>query len=203
MEPVSYSNPVSPEPASRGIFGTNIPSSVSSIVAFLLFFLPFAEIRCKDSTSEISNMFNSNTAMVASNSGVGLALGLSWKSSLDNLGQQMGVNRERNLGNREEPNYYALVAWVLALGAAVFSLIKWKWGPQLAMVSAVLSFSSMIALYIDLKGKVKDVGNGSNTGTAVDQFTDVQLEMSFTPWFFAVALLLLATAFFAYKRRER
>lgn len=140
--------------------------------------------------------------MVASNSGVGLALGLSWKSSLDNLGQQMGVNRERNLGNREEPNYYALIAWVLALAAAVFSLIKWKWGPQLAMVTAVLSFSSLIALYIDLKGKVKDVGNGSNTGTAVDQFTDVQLEMSFTPWFFAVALLLLATAFFAYKRRE-
>lgn len=141
--------------------------------------------------------------MVASNSGVGLALGLSWRSSMENLGQQMGMNGERKLGNREEPNYYALVAWVLALAAAVFSLIKWKWGPQLAMVSAVLSFSSMIALYIDLKGKVKDVGNGSNTGTAVDQFTDVQLEMSFTPWFYAVALLLLATAFFAYKRRER
>lgn len=200
MEPVSPVQPVSPGEAPRGIFGTNIPSSACTILAFLLFFLPFAEIRCDGGSNGFSSMMSSQSMTVASNSGMGLAIGQSWKVSMGAFGQEMGLEKQQQLGNRESPNYYALIAWVLALGAVIFSLVKWRWGAQLAMVSAVVSFASMIGLFIDLKNKVKDVPGASNTGSAVDRYTDANLEMSFTLWFYAAALLLLAAAYFSYKR---
>ena len=112
----------------------------------------------------------------------------------------MGVDTKKSLNNNQDPNYYALIAWVLALAAAAFSISKWKWAGQLALVSAVLGLAAMVGLFIDLKKAVKDVPSGGDTGTAIDSYTDVQMELVFTPWFYAAAVLLLATIYFSYRR---
>jgi hypothetical protein len=186
-------------PASRGIFGTGIPSSVSSVIAFLLFFLPFAELRCTSGSDD--NFLVQNTGTAFSNSGMGLALGLQWKSSFSGFGNQMNMERNDQLRDREEPNYYALVAWILALATAIFCISKWKWGSSLASFTALLSLAALVGLYIDLKDEVKNVSHNGGGG-AFESYTDVNMELVFTPWFYATALLLAATVWLAWKRKR-
>lgn len=202
MEPVSTPPPVAAPTPARGIFGTNIPGSVAAVIAFLLFLLPFAELRCTSGASQ-NSLFSANTGTMANNSGMGLALGLGWKTAFDKFGGDMGVDTRKSLNNNQDPNYYALIAWVMALAAAAFSISKWKWAGQLALVSAVLGLAALVGLFIDLKQAVKDVPSGGNTGTAVDSYTDVQMELVFTPWFYAAAVLLLATIYFSYRRMNQ
>jgi hypothetical protein len=184
-------------PASRGIFGTGIPSSVTSVIAFLLFFLPFAELRCTSGSDD--NFLVQNTGTAFSNSGMGLALGLQWKSSFSGFGNQMNMERNDQLRDREEPNYYALVAWILALATAIFCISKWKWGSGLASFTALLSLAALVGLYVDLKDEVKNVSHNGGGG-ALESYTDVNMELVFTPWFYATALLLAATVWLAWKR---
>lgn len=201
MDSLTTPPPVAPPPPARGIFGTNIPSSVTSVLAFLLFFLPFAELRCVTGKSDGDNMFAQSAGTAFSNSGMGLALGLEWKTSFGAFGQEMGMNSD-SMNRKEAPNYYALVAWIMALAAAILAISKWRWGTQLSMASALLSLAAMIGLFIDLKNKVKDVsttdaGSGSS---GVDAFRDVKMELVFTAWYYGAAVLLAATVWLAWKR---
>lgn len=197
MEPISTPPPVVPTAPPRGVFGTNIPSSVTSVLAFLLFFLPFAELRCTTGKSTGGDLFSQSSGTVFSNSGMGLALGLEWKTSLGPFGN--GTNTNGN--QKDKPNYYALIAWILALATAGMCISKWKWGSQLSMASAALSLAAMVGLFIDLKKKVKDipttdVGSG---GMGANAFSDVKMEMVFTAWYYAAALLLVATIWLIWK----
>src|SRR5690242_10989053 len=55
--------PATPSP---GLFATKIPASAAFVLAVLLFFLPFAEVRC-------------NGNAVVNNTGLGIAIGSPWK----------------------------------------------------------------------------------------------------------------------------
>ncbi len=189
-------------PASGGIFGTGIPSSVTSVIAFLLFFLPFAELRCTGGDNSDNNFMVQNTGTAFSNSGMGLALGLEWKSSFSGFGREMNMERNDQLRNREEPNYFALVAWLLALATAVFCISKWKWGAGLSSFTALLSLAALVGLYFDLKGEAKDFSGTSSGSSTLDAYTDVKTELVFTAWYYAAALLLAATVWLAWKRNR-
>src|SRR5258705_11525423 len=99
-QPPSFSTPhIPPPPPPRGIFGTKIPAGVAFAIGILLFFLPFAEVKCN------GNSF-------AKNSGFGIATGKEWKSNGGMLGN--GLNETTNGNQKNDPNVYAIVG--LALG---------------------------------------------------------------------------------------
>jgi len=199
MEPAINPPPAMLPPPARGIFGTNIPVSVTSTLAFLLFFLPFAELRCTSGNAGEGNMFSQNTGTAFSNSGMGLALGLQWKTSFGAFGREMGMDNNA-MNQKEKPNYYALAAWILALATALFAISRWRWGRHLSMFFATLSLAALIGLFIDLKSQVKDASSGGSGGEGVNAFTDVKMELVFTAWYYGALVLLAATIWLAWKR---
>ena len=67
MQPVQVNQPIAAT-SSTGLFGTKIPASAAFLVGILLFLLPFAEVKCNGET-------------VASNTGIGIAMGKDWKET--------------------------------------------------------------------------------------------------------------------------
>src|SRR5262245_28590202 len=67
-------------PPPRSVFATKIPSTVTFSIGLLLFFLPFAELKCKPPKGQQDSDFTFNVEKFSlSNSGVGLAIGSAWK----------------------------------------------------------------------------------------------------------------------------
>ena len=88
-----------------GVFGTRIPSTVSFIVGLLLFFLPFAQLKC-------------GGTVWARNSGLGLAIGSQWKTmsmmAMVCLATKELMQRNQKMDKKQDPNLYAIVAMGLA-----------------------------------------------------------------------------------------
>ncbi len=190
-----------------GLLGTSLPSSVAAIAALLLFLLPFAELRCK-STSDKNDLgglnFTGSSSTVFTNTGLGLAIGSQWKANLGAFGSLADKNEMSN--RKQDPNTFALVALVLAAAAATFTFVRHKGGIVLTLLAALGSVAALVGLFFDLRSQVLKVPSGSSGSEDgsnpfnLDQYKDVGLEIAFTPWFFACAVLLLATVWLSYRR---
>jgi hypothetical protein len=161
----------------------------------LLFFLPFAEIKCNGST-------------FAKNSGFGIAIGSKWKSFSDN--SMFGKSKEEKNDTemkKQDPNIYAIVGLGLGLLGLLLSFSNMRSAAGAAMISGVLSSAALIGLMLDLQKKVKtDMGgsaskSGDNNLFGLDKLNDVKMSVEFTPWFWVAVIAFLAAAFFSYKRR--
>lgn len=198
MEPTTTPPPVSaPPPAPTGIFGTSLPVTATSVVALLLFFLPFAEIRC---TSGSGNGMISSEGMAFSNTGLGIAIGQQWKPAFAGFG-----NNDMGSGNtKTEANIFGLIAIIAAAATAVFSFLKQRWALRGMLFTAGLSAAALIGLFIDLKNKVKDSGaTGMKGGGGDDEFgfmKDVGVELVFTAWYYIAIVLLIAIIWLVSKR---
>ena len=71
MGPIQPPTTPATSSAMPGMFGTRIPSSVAFAVGVLLFFLPFAEIKC-------------SRTVLTQKSGLDIALGNKWKPVSEN-----------------------------------------------------------------------------------------------------------------------
>lgn len=201
--------PAIPAPPRPGLLGTSLPSSVAAIAALLLFFLPFAELRCTSTTnkSDLGGFsFNGSGGTVFTNTGLGLAIGSQWKA---NLGAFGSLADKSDMSNRkQDPNTFALVALILAAAAVAFTFIRQKTGILLTLVTALGSAAALVGLFFDLRSQVLKVPSGAsgNGGGAdpfnLDQYKDVGLEIAFTPWFFACVILLLATVWLSFRRHK-
>lgn len=199
--------PAIPAPPRPGLLGTSLPSSVAAIAALLLFLLPFAELRCK-STSDKNDLgglnFTGSGGTVFTNTGLGLAIGSQWKANLGAFGSFADKNEMSN--RKQDPNTFALVALVLAAAAAAFTFVRHKGGIVLTLLAALGSVAALVGLFFDLRSQVLKVpagSSGSEDGSNpfnLDQYKDVGLEIAFTPWFFACAVLLLATVWLSFRR---
>jgi xanthine/uracil permease len=193
-----------------GILSTKIPSTVLFSIGILLFFMPFAELKCNSSDAKTDmGGFNLNLGGQAaiSNTGLGLAIGKEWKMEMYGLGGLFSGNNERMQKQpKQDPNYYAIAALVLGITGLFFCFSK-KGGIWIAMLSGILSAAALIGLMFDLNRKVKDpsqlVEKNENTtdwfGEGIDK---MKLDLDFTSWFYIAVLSMLTAAVFCYLRMK-
>ena len=202
--PPLYTPPPPPPPApsfapaavAPGMFGTSIPSTVSFVVAVLLFFLPFSEIRCG------STSFMNQT-------GLGFALGQEWKLS-GGYGKDMLKEMDSKTGEKKTGNaqYFIIAAFALGVIGILFSVTGGKTGSRLGLVSGIAGAGVLIAFMFDVKkwfneGMAKQAAEKASSGTdslGLDKLGDVKLSLAFTPWFYIAVVAFLAASFFCYRR---
>jgi hypothetical protein len=205
-QPVTNPAPVYVAP-SRGVFGTGIPSTVAFLVAALLFFMPFIDIKC-------------NNMSLQQVSGFQLATGFKMKNNTSNNSLFDDVKSDKTdetitktttNTDKKEPNLFAMVGLGLAVLGLLLSFVKAKAAMGGAMLTGVLGAAALIGMMIDIKKKVKlDMPDTGGTGKddiskGLDNFgkevTDkINISVDFTPWFYIAVIAFLVAAFFCYKR---
>ena len=187
-QPPTFSTPnIPPPPPSSGVFGTKIPSSVSFAVGILLFWLPFAEVKCN------GNSFANNT-------GLGIAIGKEWKETVRPFGNDLTGSAKTESNQKNDPNVYAIIALALGVIGLGLSLTNARAAIGSALVSGVLSASALIGLMLDLNKQARDPIPGK-TGSGLDSsIHDIRVTIEFTPWFYIAIAAFLVAAFFCYKR---
>lgn len=187
MEPTQGTQataPVSSTP-SPGLFGTKIPSSIAFLVAVLLFFLPFAEIRC-------------NGAAVADNTGLRIATGQEWrevvsKNIFGNGFQTDSPSNDRKV-QKQDPNIFAIAALALGVIGVLIAFLTPKGGGKFNLFVGVLAAVSLIAMLIDLRSKAKS--DNSIKSSEPDFNAGVSITVDGTGWFyFAIVLFILGGVF--------
>jgi len=198
-QPVA-STTYTPAPASPGMFGTSITSSVAFIVAILMFLLPFSEIKCGDST-------------LMNKSGLGFAMGQEWKFA-GGMGQDMMKDMDTKTGKKKEGNAQMFIIAALGLGVLglLTSFVKSKGAGGIGIIAGILGAGTLIAFMFDVKkwfndGLAKEAAEKATDGAdsiGLDKIGDTMNNMkptlAFTPWFYVAIVAFVAAAFFCYKR---
>jgi hypothetical protein len=168
-------------PPSRGLFGTRIPPATAFAIGILLFLLPFAQIRCNNTT-------------LAENSGLGIALKQEWKTFASNFGEDSRDKKSIDNSQTENASYYAIVALALAAIGLILALLNIKWG---AAAAGILSFAALIGLMIDLKRIDLNSLNDKPANSDFNLGMNMKISLQFTPWFWIAVILFLAAAIFS------
>lgn len=196
-----------PPPPSPGMFGTKIPSSVAFVVAILLFFMPFIDIKC-------------NNMSLQTVSGIQLATGFKMKNNssdnsfLNDIKTDKAdetITKTTTKSDKKDPNLYAMVALGLGVLGLLLSFTNAKAAIGGAMVTGIGSAGSLIGLMLDIKKKIKldmpsssgDKSDGVTKGIedfGKDLSEKMNITVDFTPWFYVAVVAFLAAAFFCYKR---
>jgi hypothetical protein len=191
---ISPTPPVSPSPPSGGAFGTGIPSSVAFLVAILLFFMPFVDIKC-------------NNMSLQTVKGIDLATGFKMKSN--DISADKTETKDSTSDDKKKPNMYALAAIVLGVVGLLLSFVKARTAISGALFTGILGAAALIGMMIDIKRQVKlDMPKGSSKTTddiskGISDMTDkINISVDFTPWFYLSVIAFLAAAFFCYKRMQ-
>lgn len=202
---ISTPAPAPVSPASPGIFGTKIPSSVAFAVGVLLFLLPLSEIKCGSQT-------------IAKKSGLDFALANEWKMSMGNgmlndndLGKKsMSAGKEQK-GNTQ---YFAMAALAIGVIGLVLCFANSKLANGMGMVSGLLAVGAMIGLMLDEKknfaasmrqqalDKAEKGADNLGLDNIGNTMNDIKPTLAFTPWFYIAVIAFLAAAFFCYKRMQ-
>lgn len=181
--------------ATPGIFGTKIPSNVAFVVGILLFFLPFADIKC------------GNTKL-ATQTGLGFVMGNEWKESISKSDNMFGNTENKSSGmdnskDKKEGQIYALVAIGLAVLGLLLSFADAKLGGTAGILTGILSAGALIGLMVDIKNYISKQSTTSANNNS-DNFhlnmSDIKMTVDFTPWFYVAVIAFLAAAFFSYRR---
>jgi hypothetical protein len=194
--------------ASPGVLGTKIPSTVVFAVGVLLFFMPFAELQCKQKTQETMGGFDFNLGgqTTISNTGFGLAIGKEWKMQMNGLGGLFSGNNDKLNKDqpKQDPNSYAIAAFVLGILGLAFCIIKIKGGTWIAMIAGILSAVALIGLRFDLDKKVKNpseiIQKNENSSDWVTGLDTMRFELEYTPWFYITIIAMIVAAILCYIR---
>ena len=178
-----------------GIFSGKVPSTVAFTIGILLFLLPFAEIRC------------SSTALT-NKSGLDFALANEWKP-VGGYGKEfLGKNQTKTESKKEGNSQLFALA---GLGLAALGLLCCMGNPKLTgsagTAFGVLSAGALIALMVELKswfrGELARETAEKAKKTDVDSFGNLDgmnVNLGFTPWAYVTVAVLLAAAYFCYRR---
>jgi hypothetical protein len=209
MQSPSTDTPVmAAPPSSAGLLGTKIPSTVVFVLGILLFFMPFAELKCKQNTqAETSGLnFNLGGETTISNTGFGLAIGKQWKAEINGMGGFVNSNSSMNKDQpKQDPNSYAIAAMLFGIIGLLLCFAKFKGAAGIAMLAGILSAFALIGLRFDLDKKVKDPSqvvqktdhNSDWLGNGLDT---VKFELNFTPWFYLAVIAMIVAAVLCYLR---
>src|SRR5262245_57316791 len=196
-----YTSP--PPPPPRSVFATRIPSTVTFAIGLLLFALPFAELKCKLPKQKEISMLNLDDYLSFTNSGIGLALGSDWKTSIPigDLGQNGEAGTWKKNIKQQKPNYYAVVALIMAVLGLGLSFVQATPVAVATTVAGGISVGALVGLMVDLQKKSRDIISAvQDANQAITTENHAKLVLSFTPWFFIAIIFLLAATVFSYKR---
>ncbi|MFN8289126.1 MAG: hypothetical protein U0U70_02595 [Chitinophagaceae bacterium] len=194
--PITYS----PPPPKPGLFGTGIPSSVAFVVAILLFFLPFTEIKCSGST-------------FMTKSGLGYALGQEWKVA-SGFGSDLMKEEKTTKKEGDKDPATAKIFILAAAGLGILGLLsvfaRSKAAAGFGIFAGVLAGGALIAFMVEMKKWFNDsmakqatekISSGDES-SGLDKLGNTlnNLTFGFTPWFYVAIIAFFAAAFFSYKR---
>ncbi len=167
-------------------FGLN---SISFLVGTLLFLLPFVEIRCNDQP-------------LASNTGIGLALGTDYKttSQMKSLDNPFGNKSEQTVTEKQKGEMYpsALIALILGIIGVIFSFLNP--GPnKIALFIGGLAAICLIVLMVQIQMDVKDKPFSKSEESLGE---NLKITAEFTAWYYLSLISFIAAAFFSYRKRQ-
>jgi hypothetical protein len=176
--------------SSRGIFGTKIPASIAFLVGVLLFFLPFAEVRC-------------NGTALAKNTGLGIATGSEWQTveNSNPFGNSLGKTSTDDFkAEKQDPNLFAIAALALGVVGLLVVFLNFKGSGKAGLVIGLLSVVALICMLINLKSKVNH--NSSAKPSDINWVSDVKVTVDATTWFYIAVIAFLAAAIFSWQQSK-
>ncbi|MFT3981279.1 MAG: hypothetical protein QM687_12460 [Ferruginibacter sp.] len=165
------------------------------LVALLLFFLPFLNIKCNDQT-------------IASITGKDFVTGFNMKEKAgDSFFGGMFKDRNKTTGNEsdtdssrsaldkkedkiEKPNVLAIISFVAGILALVFVFVKLNYARLMASIAGGIAALLLLLIFFQFKSQTTELSSG---GMGFD------IKMSFTIWFFLSIILFIVGAYFSYK----
>jgi amino acid transporter len=190
VQPPITTTPAETTASSRGIFGTKIPASTAFLVGVLLFFLPFAEVRC-------------NGTALAKNTGLGIAMGSEWQTveNSNPLGGSFGKTSTDDFkAEKQAPNIFAIAALALGVIGLLVVFLNIKGSGKAGLVIGLLSVAALICMLIDLKSKANH--NSSAKPSDVNWVNDVRVTVDATSWFYIAVIAFLAAAIFSWQQTK-
>lgn len=194
--------------SSPGVLGTKIPSTVVFTIGVLLFFMPFAEIKCKQSSNtDLGGLkMDFGGQMNISNTGFGIAIGKQWDVKMGGLGAMFSNNSEVKKDQpKQDPNYYAIAALALGIVGLLLCLAKSKALNWVAMLAGILSAAALIGLRVDLDSKAKNPGKeiqNSNDASQWGMDSLANIHITYTPWFYIAVIAMIMAAVLCYLRMK-
>jgi hypothetical protein len=157
--------------------------SVTFLIAILLFLLPFVNIKC-------------NNQKFASNTGIGLAFGINYKTT-SQLKSDKG-DRNLSISEKQSGKMYvaALIALLLGIAGFVLTVLNPGYNKINTMI-AVLGALALIVLLIQIKYDVKDKSGHDIT----DGLTaNLKVAVEFTVWYYLSLVSFIAASFLSYRQ---
>jgi len=175
------SNPPSTRVPARFSF-----TSISFLVGLLLFLLPFVEIRCNGET-------------FATNTGIGLALGIDYKttSQVKSLENPFNDKSEKKIVEREKGKLYvfALLAFLLGLAGLIISLTSNQLNKLLVFLGSQAALC-LIILFIQIQMDVKQKPTGSDDNALGNT---IKVAAVFTAWYYLSVISFIVAAALSYR----
>lgn len=176
-------------------FRRRYTSTAAFAVGILLFFLPFAELRCNDS-------------VLASNTGIGLATGKEWKTyGLPGYGdvlkgQENPAKDKTFTSLKDWPNILTLISLLAAVAGLIFSATNSKLRAVVSMSAGILAAVLLIGMMIQMNHELKDSMAGKkgepDYGGAISMF----VKMNYTIWYYMAVVTFVIAAFFGFKHHK-
>jgi hypothetical protein len=189
-----------PVAAAPGLLATKTPGAVSFLVAVLLFFMPFIDIKCNDMSLRQVSGFQIATGFDPMDKGSSKFM----PTEGDNA-------PKKETTKRQDPNLFALVALGLGVLGIALSLTRSKAAVGIAMVAALGAAASLIGMMLDLKKSLRTTIPDSSTGNK-DSFEEGManltrsmtqgIKIEFTPWFWVAVAAFAVAAFFSFRRMQ-
>lgn len=183
------------EDKATSFFRKKYTSTAAFAVGILLFFLPFAELRCNDS-------------VLASNTGIGLATGKEWKTyGLPGYGDMLKGNENpakdgKFTSIKDWPNILTLISLLAAVAGLIISLTNSKLRAVVSMSAGILAAVLLIGMMIQMNHELKDSMAGKkgepDYGAAISMF----VKMNYTIWYYMAVVAFVFAAFFGFKHHK-
>lgn len=174
---------VTPSP---GIFGTKTPSSISFIVALLMFLLPFVEIKCNNMTlKEVT--------------GLQLAVGFKMGGDMNTMDVTQPRDTYEAASEKRSSNKFALIALVLGIAGLVLSYSDARKGGLGGTITGALATVSLFLMVFDIKDKLKQNSRMYSQSTR-ELEESVRIHVDFGAGFYLAMLAFIAAGYFSYKR---
>ena len=162
-------------------------TTIAYIVALLLFFLPFVEIRC-------------NNEPFAQNSGIGLAFGTDYKvtGQISAFGNKKIPRNNSIQMSSEKGKLYvsALIALLLGVAGLILSLSNQR-RKAVNMILGALAAIALMVVALQMKKDIRD-----QVGTDDISSSQVKVSLDFTLWYYLSIVSFLAASFFSFKQAE-